>query len=375
MPIHRLTIHELLSVGSHITNERLVSMAQHVQRELCIRLARRLLDIQTLPFLVVENPHIQKVHMLYRKAFEELIAFPKVVNINQDREFVRILKHLVQEGVQVVPLLARGTYEASLKVSAKRLNCDKFLGDMVMSRISRRVIAEQFIALHHPRAGYVGIVCTHLSLLKVIQRVSPEAARTCEGRYGVAPEVQVRFQGDEVDLECSYIPTHLEYIIFELLKNAMRAVCEKHVMSCGVLPAIEMLVTRGPQDMSIRISDQGGGVEKRFLHNVFDFGFSTVNATLSPTDAGHDSTSSTPTTDAACKIDPNVLETSPMAGPPRANQPPPPPPMPPPLPLTRNRSLLHPALSHTPAPSPPPLSAGAWVVDVHVWDRGLGFRV
>ena len=31
MPIHRLTIHELLSTGSQITNERLVSMAQHVQ--------------------------------------------------------------------------------------------------------------------------------------------------------------------------------------------------------------------------------------------------------------------------------------------------------------------------------------------------------
>ena len=79
MPIHRLTIHELLSAGSNITDERIVSMAQHVQREICTRLARRLLDIQTLPYIVVENPHIQKVHKLYRMAFEKLVEFPKVV--------------------------------------------------------------------------------------------------------------------------------------------------------------------------------------------------------------------------------------------------------------------------------------------------------
>jgi hypothetical protein len=167
MPIHRLTIHELLSAGSTITDERLVSMAQHVQREICTRLARRLLDIQTLPYIVVENPHIQKVHMLYRTAFEKLVAFPKVVNMTQNNVFLAMLKDLVQEGVQVVPLLARGTYEASLKVSAKRLNCDKFLADMVMSRISRRVIAEQFIALHTPRQGYVGVICRELSVIKV----------------------------------------------------------------------------------------------------------------------------------------------------------------------------------------------------------------
>jgi len=36
MPIHRLTIHELLSSGSQITNERLISMAQHVQVCVCV---------------------------------------------------------------------------------------------------------------------------------------------------------------------------------------------------------------------------------------------------------------------------------------------------------------------------------------------------
>ena len=40
-----------------------------------------LLDMQTLPYIVVENPHIQKVHTLYRTAFEKLVAFPKVSSV------------------------------------------------------------------------------------------------------------------------------------------------------------------------------------------------------------------------------------------------------------------------------------------------------
>lgn len=43
--------------------------------------------------------------------------------------------------------------------------------------------------------------------------------------YGASPEILI--EGDET-ITCSYIPTHLEYILFENLKNAMRAVVERH---------------------------------------------------------------------------------------------------------------------------------------------------
>jgi sensor histidine kinase regulating citrate/malate metabolism len=42
------------------------------------------------------------------------------------------------------------------------------------------------------------------------------------------------------------------------------------------LPPIRILLARGPSDITIRISDQGGGVSKRHLPHVFAFGFSTV---------------------------------------------------------------------------------------------------
>jgi len=41
----------------------LIVWFQFKQREMCTRLARRLLDIQTLPYIVVENPNIQKARI------------------------------------------------------------------------------------------------------------------------------------------------------------------------------------------------------------------------------------------------------------------------------------------------------------------------
>jgi len=306
--IDRVTISRMLHAGEDPTPERLIVIAQHVQKELATRLARRLLDIQTLPYIVVINPNFQQVYKLYRKAFKTLINSPKVVNISQDAEFVEVVKGLVHEAVQVVPWLAKGCHDASKKVPASQLNLNRFMADMIMSRISRRVIAEQYISLHEERPGYIGVICKEMSPYDVVQRVAPEAQATCQRSYGIFPGYEI--EGDK-SITCSYLPTHLEYIMFELLKNSMRAVVEQHSSKNELgkkLPPIKILLARGPSDISIRISDQGGGVPRKHLDRIFDFGFSTFEHESLSAGDGHEPPSP------LSGIDANVVRTSPMAG-------------------------------------------------------------
>ena len=194
MPVDRMTMSRIMSAGDNVNPEKLIVMAQHVQKELSIRLARRLLDMQTLPYLVVANPHIQQVYQMYDRAFRKIVSFPKVTNIKLETEFLEVVKALVQEALQVVQLLARGMHEARRKYpqidQTAGLNANQFLADMFMSRISRRVIAEQYIALHQEQPGFVGIVCTQLSPVQVLHRVIPEASLQCQQTYGVVPEVR-----------------------------------------------------------------------------------------------------------------------------------------------------------------------------------------
>jgi len=50
-------------------------------------------------------------------------------------------------------LLARGVKDTRRKIPSSQLNMNRFMADMIMSRISRRVIAEQYIALHEDTPG------------------------------------------------------------------------------------------------------------------------------------------------------------------------------------------------------------------------------
>ena len=51
-----------------------------------------------------------------------------------------------------------------------------------------------------------------------------------------------------------YIPTHLDYMLFELFKNSMRAVV--NTFGSRSLPAIHVAICPAPTSVTLRISDQ-----------------------------------------------------------------------------------------------------------------------
>ena len=68
-----------------------------------------------------------------------------------------------------------------------------------------------------------------------------------------------------------YVPSHLHHICFELFKNSMRATVELH----GSVdpPPIKILMTKGKDNVCIKISDRGGGASldecRRWTHYMY----------------------------------------------------------------------------------------------------------
>ena len=82
-------------------------------------------------------------------------------------------------------------------------------------------------------------------------------------------------EGKKVALELVYPPSHLYHILFELFKNSMRATVETH-NKAHELPSIEVLIAKGEHDVSIRLSDQGGGIPRHITDHLFHYLFSTA---------------------------------------------------------------------------------------------------
>lgn len=50
-----------------------------------------------------------------------------------------------------------------------------------------------------------------------------------------------------------YVPSHLYHMLFELFKNAMRAVVEHHGYDKD-LPPVDVLLVKGKEDLCIKVS-------------------------------------------------------------------------------------------------------------------------
>lgn len=286
-PLERLTLRRLLLHGrdAWFDKRRVVSSARFVQEELPKRLARRLLDLQLLPYLVVSNPHISAVYDAYYSSLQSLRSFPRVESVGDNAGFCVLLKRLVDEHTPMLDCLATGLREVRRKpLVGGALELDAFLEGMLRSRISRRVLAEQHLQLETARPGYVGIIATDLGLADSVELAAARCRQVCAETYGVAPPIVVIGARDQT---IPYIPAHLDYMLYELFKNSARAVVEHHALAprrgdaashhTAHLPPIHVRICDGAGEVTLRISDQGGGMPVGVEHKAWQFGFSTID--------------------------------------------------------------------------------------------------
>eukprot|EP00511_Aplanochytrium_stocchinoi_P006174 CAMPEP_0204833974 /NCGR_PEP_ID=MMETSP1346-20131115/18451_1 /ASSEMBLY_ACC=CAM_ASM_000771 /TAXON_ID=215587 /ORGANISM="Aplanochytrium stocchinoi, Strain GSBS06" /LENGTH=304 /DNA_ID=CAMNT_0051966941 /DNA_START=337 /DNA_END=1251 /DNA_ORIENTATION=+ len=156
-----------------------------------------------------------------------------------------------------------------------------WLNRFFISRIGIRTLIGHYLELHEqvevPKKDYVGIICSHTSPYEVCLAATHDAQYMCERQYGDAPNVEML---GRIDLTMAYVPSHLYYILFELLKNSMRAVVEHHSHSgtISTLPDIRVVIADGEdnEDVAIKISDLGGGIPRSISERILTYLYTTA---------------------------------------------------------------------------------------------------
>ncbi|CAG8501698.1 11708_t:CDS:1 [Paraglomus brasilianum] len=229
-----ITLRQLAFFGRNLNEDKLIQSGNYVRKELPVRLAHRIRDFQNLPFIVGTNSYISTVYELYWSAFDRLRSIPEIKTIEDNHMFCETLKGLLREHLVALPQLARGMMECSNHISQGLI--DRFMYTMLRSRISRRVLAEQQIALtanwnKYGHSGFysdgrIGVVNTKCNARDTVERCATVTRDAYRTYYGVEPP-EVVFDGRE-NVVFTYIPDHIEYVLYELLKNSIRGVIETH---------------------------------------------------------------------------------------------------------------------------------------------------
>ncbi|XP_015990594.2 pyruvate dehydrogenase (acetyl-transferring) kinase isozyme 1, mitochondrial isoform X2 [Rousettus aegyptiacus] len=251
-----LSMKQFLDFGSVNACEKTSFM--FLRQELPVRLANIMKEISLLPDNLLRTPSVQLVQSWYIQSLQELLDFKdkSADDAKTIYDFTDTVIRIRNRHNDVIPTMAQGVieYKESFGVDpVTSQNVQYFLDRFFMSRISIRMLLNQHYGYENAR---------HLCDLYYVN--SPELE---------LEELNAKSPGQPIQVV--YVPSHLYHMVFELFKNAMRATMEYHADK-GVYPPIQVHVTLGNEDLTVKMSDRGGGVPLRKIDRLFNYMYSTA---------------------------------------------------------------------------------------------------
>ncbi|KAI0198923.1 branched-chain alpha-ketoacid dehydrogenase [Astrocystis sublimbata] len=318
---HSVSLADLVKHGRPpLSSAALFASANFTLELLPIRLAHRIQAMRNLPYIVVADVDVSAIYGNYLHSLSTLLPWQHrtISNLDDEIRFTSVLAELVATHQNTIETLANGFRRCQKYISPQDAN--RFLDTHLRTRIGTRLIAEQHIALHYssdahfdPRASptpcpenpdYIGVIDTALSPARTVDDCAADVAEQCELQYGKRPEWVIDGEPETV---FTFVPSHLSYIVTELLKNAFRATVENKstknrepvVITIAPEPsdtgppsltldppaaekgafrvdAIRPLDDNAP-GVTIRIRDRGGGIAPDVVPKIWSYSFTTYN--------------------------------------------------------------------------------------------------
>lgn len=314
--------------------------SQFLYKELPIRVAQRAVDLLTLPLGLNKTKQVQEIahtYLRYLKLFKDM---PCPQNEEDELKFTELLRDIIQDRTSIPMAIAQGV--ASLKDDRNQEFDHQRLHEMekALYRFFNARTGLRFLAEHHVLSckqkqdefrevrkkqgfldniplnedgeqltndfnddSFLGCIKFDCDPALEAKRVARQVMRHCRECYGVAPEIEIK---DCTPMKYSkvkftYAPHHLQYMLAELLKNSCRATVQKYLEGKGTiedhigsheqnvkegistntsLPSVSVIITKGAEDVTIKIADKGGGVKRSVIDKMWTFSHSSMSSEI-----------------------------------------------------------------------------------------------
>lgn len=208
---------------------------------------------------------------MYWEAFEKIRKYPAIKTLEDNEDFCNLLKGLLDDGLFVIPELALGATECAGFIAPASF--DRFMNTMLRSRISRRVIVEQHLAItanHNTvwdEEGYIGIIFTRCCAREIAENCISLASKHILKSHGRSVNVVIDGSGRN-EAVFAYIPEHIEYILYELLTNSIR-----HSVECDEpeTKTVRLTIAQNETDILFRVSDNAEGISNEVFKTLWSY--------------------------------------------------------------------------------------------------------
>eukprot|EP00397_Hematodinium_sp_SG-2012_P038719 GEMP01042162.1.p1 GENE.GEMP01042162.1~~GEMP01042162.1.p1 ORF type:complete len:454 (-),score=75.43 GEMP01042162.1:197-1558(-) len=246
-------------------------VGEELSEELPVRYAHRIKLLESVPNWK-EKKGIAEVRAKYIQSFKDL----RTTDSTDDHAaFVDVLRRIRMRHVNTTKLVS-----ASRHLELDETETNALLDKFFMSRISTNLLISHYLHLVDlAAAGHdnseADVISPKCDPAEVTRQAVAEVQQLCRNLYGKAPEIRVRDRCAPLP----FPPRYLHFVLFELLKNAAKATLESAVASgedLGSKP-ISVVISRDEDRVAIRISDEGGGIERKEMNHIWSYQFTSSN--------------------------------------------------------------------------------------------------
>lgn len=268
-----VTINQLLKLSEMNYNDRINISAKYLYKEIPIRLARRIKDLEKLPFGLSQTNGVCNVRKWYIQSFLDFRLYDEK-EINNTTKFLNMIEKVYNRHNPTIITMAKGIHEISKMNKYNIENINDLLNRFFTSRIGIRVLLGHFIELHKKTTNnYFGIICTNTNPKKILLDAIEDASYVALKNNNEIPKINIIC---EEDIHICYIPNHLYYVLFEILKNSIGAVNR----TPNENKKIECLIRHDKNVVKIKISDNGIGIKKDNMKNIWKYSYTTTKINL-----------------------------------------------------------------------------------------------
>jgi len=267
-----ITLEQILQ---HRAPEDLGQLAVLIQRELPLRFATRVRQIEDSTPEWREIPELVELHGTILTSFKRL----RLVEVSPSclEPFTEVVRDVQQRHMRnLVPMVAKAAQTLKNRQVMDDVDLNAWVGKFMNSRLGSVMLLKHYQALlTDPDKNHIGIVDLRCDPAQVC-RNAIEHVRTNFGR----PNLNVNLQVADQNIEFSFIAGVLFNMVVEVLLNGVRATeaaaAVASTSSAGNAPgAIDIQVCANPNQVAIGISDKGGGIPHILQERIWEYMFST----------------------------------------------------------------------------------------------------
>eukprot|EP00088_Acartia_fossae_P012458 TRINITY_DN16423_c0_g1_i2.p1 TRINITY_DN16423_c0_g1~~TRINITY_DN16423_c0_g1_i2.p1 ORF type:complete len:452 (-),score=78.00 TRINITY_DN16423_c0_g1_i2:1181-2536(-) len=267
-----------------------------LRKEIPTRLANMIMELRLLPSSLMEQRECQEIYQDYIRSFKEMMLFEGLTSRPDTHgKFTDSLQNIRIRHIDTVPNMAQAVLRMNKNLRLQDGVTDTiqyFLDRLYTNRISIHMLISHYQSLHGIKSnseGLVGTIDPQCDLLRVAEEAYSAASLLCDNEYFDHPELKSRAV-DTTDenaetqgrVTAVYVPAHLHHILFEVFKNAMRASCEwAEKNEESTIPFIRLRIYKTNEDITLKISDRGGGMSRRTKRKIFNYMYSTASNKVS----------------------------------------------------------------------------------------------